>query len=124
MDDTSGERAALQNDNSVRGFEVVEAAKQAVEAICPGVVSCADVLAVAARDSTEAVGGPSWTVNLGRRDSPAAASRSLAESDLPRFTDPLDTLISNFRNKNLFERDMVALSGNLGSVFSISTCKF
>ncbi|XP_057800879.1 lignin-forming anionic peroxidase-like [Salvia miltiorrhiza] len=112
LDDTTGERVALQNANSVRGFEVVEAAKQAVEAICPGVVSCADVLAVAARDATVAVGGPSWKVTLGRRDSPAAASRSLAETDLPRFTDPLPTLISNFQNKNLNERDMVALSGS------------
>ncbi|KAL1539768.1 peroxidase [Salvia divinorum] len=112
LEDASGERAALQNGVSVRGFEVVEAAKQAVEAICPGVVSCADVLAVAARDATEAVGGPSWTVNLGRRDSPAAASRELAQNDLPRFTDSLQALISNFGNKNLNERDMVALSGS------------
>ncbi|KAG6384417.1 hypothetical protein SASPL_155767 [Salvia splendens] len=110
LEDGSGERAALQN--SVRGFEVVEAAKQAVEAICPGVVSCADVLAVAARDATVAVGGLSWTVNLGRRDSPAAATRALAENDLPRFTDTLPVLISNFANKNLNERDLVALSGS------------
>ena len=122
MDDTTGERAALQNGDSVRGFEVVEDAKQAVEAVCPGVVSCADVLAVAARDATVAVGGQSWTVNLGRRDSPAAATRALAENDLPRFTDPLPTLISNFENKNLNERDLVALSGKTRVfIFSIST---
>ncbi|KAG6402979.1 hypothetical protein SASPL_135194 [Salvia splendens] len=103
------ERTALQNANSVRGFEVVEAAKQAVEAICP---SCAEVLAVAARDATVAAGGPSWTVNLGRRDSPAAATRALAENDLPRSTNPLSTLISNLANKNLNVRDLVALSGS------------
>ncbi|KAG6402974.1 hypothetical protein SASPL_135189 [Salvia splendens] len=112
LDDTTGERVALQNNNSVRGFEVVEAAKQAVEAICPGVVSCADVLAVAARDATVAVGGQSWTVKLGRRDSTTAATRAQAESDLPRGSDSLQTLISNFANKNLNEREMVALSGS------------
>ncbi|KAG6400790.1 hypothetical protein SASPL_137633 [Salvia splendens] len=112
LDDTTGERVALQNNNSVRGFEVVEAAKQAVESICPRVVSCADVLAVAARDATVAVGGKSWTVKLGRRDSTTAATRSQAESDLPLASDSLQTLISNFANKNLNERDMVALSGS------------
>ncbi len=56
------------------------------------------------------MGGPTWTVKLGRRDS-TTASRSLAESNLPRFTDNLESLISLFGNKGLNERDMVALSG-------------
>jgi peroxidase len=56
------------------------------------------------------VGGPSWTVKLGRRDS-TTASKSLANSDLPLFTDDLTTLISHFTNKGLTARDMVTLSG-------------
>lgn len=106
----TGERTAQQNVNSVRGFEVIEAAKQEVESICPGVVSCADVLAVAARDASEAVDGPSWTVNLGRRDS-TNASLALANANLPRSSDPLNILISDFQNMGLSERDLVALSG-------------
>ena len=57
------------------------------------------------------VGGPSWTVKLGRRDS-TTASFSLAQSNLPRFDDSLDRLLSNFAGKGLNTRDMVALSGN------------
>ena len=91
---------------------MIEDAKSRVESICPGVVSCADVLAVAARDASDLVGGPSWTVKLGRRDSPAAASQSLATSDLPLGSDPLTRLISLFSSKGLNTRDMVALSGN------------
>ncbi|XP_047306381.1 lignin-forming anionic peroxidase-like [Impatiens glandulifera] len=104
------ERTALQNNNSARGFEVIDDAKVEVEKVCPGVVSCADILAVAARDASVAVGGPSWTIKLGRRDS-TTSSRSEAEDNLPRFTNSLQELIDNFDEKNLNVRDLVALSG-------------
>ncbi|XP_073226037.1 lignin-forming anionic peroxidase-like isoform X1 [Cicer arietinum] len=104
------EKSALPNVNSVRGFEIIDKAKAAVEKVCPGVVSCADIVAVAARDASFAVGGPSWTVKLGRRDS-TTASKSSANTDLPLFTDDLQTLISRFNNKGLTARDMVTLSG-------------
>ncbi|XP_052205547.1 lignin-forming anionic peroxidase-like [Diospyros lotus] len=106
----TSERNAQPNKGSVRGYEVIDAAKSEVEKICPGVVSCADILAVAARDASAAVGGPSWTVQLGRRDS-TTASRALAESDLPSFRSSVDQLISNFARKGLSAREMVALSG-------------
>ncbi|KAL0446753.1 UNVERIFIED_CONTAM: Lignin-forming anionic peroxidase [Sesamum latifolium] len=104
------EKTVFPNVNSARGYEVVEAAKREVERICPGVVSCADILTLAARDASVAVGGPSWSVRLGRRDS-TTASRSLANSDLPGPSSSLDALISGFGNKGLSARDMVALSG-------------
>ncbi|RHN61578.1 putative peroxidase [Medicago truncatula] len=113
LDDTStieSEKSALPNLNSVRGFQVIDKAKADVEKVCPGVVSCADIVAIAARDASFAVGGPSWTVKLGRRDS-TIASKSLANSDLPKFTDDLTTLISHFTNKGLTLKDMVTLSG-------------
>ncbi|CAN6278093.1 unnamed protein product [Urochloa humidicola] len=105
-----GEKTAFPNANSVRGYDVINNIKSAVEASCPGVVSCADIVALAARDGTVLLNGPTWNVSLGRRDS-TTASLSQANSDLPSPAASLSTLITAFGNKGLSAQDMTALSG-------------
>lgn len=46
----SAERDAVPNF-TLRGFDIVDDIKKQVEAICPGIVSCADIIALASRDA-------------------------------------------------------------------------
>ncbi|GAV61040.1 peroxidase domain-containing protein, partial [Cephalotus follicularis] len=113
LDDTStftGEKNAAPNANSARGFEVIDTIKTRVEASCSATVSCADILQLAARDGVVLLGGPSWTVPLGRRDA-RTASQSAANSQIPSPFSNLTTLISMFSAKGLSARDMTTLSG-------------
>ncbi|CAM0873097.1 unnamed protein product [Alopecurus aequalis] len=106
----TGEQTAFPNRNSIRGLDVIDSVKAQVEAVCAQTVSCADILAVAAHDSIVALGGASYTVPLGRRDS-TTASLNEANSDLPPPTSDLADLVGNFSRKGLSVTDMVALSG-------------
>ncbi|KAK1322226.1 Peroxidase 52 [Acorus calamus] len=123
LDNTStidSEKFAVPNNNSARGFNVVDDIKAAVDKVCGGpVVSCADILAVAARDSVVALGGPTWAVRLGRRDS-TTANRTAANNDIPAPTMNLSALITTFKNVGLGVSDLVALSG--GHTIGFARC--
>ncbi|KAA0040035.1 peroxidase N [Cucumis melo var. makuwa] len=109
LDGSDGEQNALPNINSLRGLEVVDRIKAVVENSCPGVVSCADILTIAARDSVLLSGGPAWKVLLGRRDG-LVANRTGAE-ELPSPFESLDAITKKFNDVGLDTTDVVALSG-------------
>ncbi|PQP94487.1 peroxidase 55 [Prunus yedoensis var. nudiflora] len=92
------------------GFDTVIKAKQAVEALCPGVVSCADILALAARDCVVLAGGTAFSVELGRRDGLVSQASRVA-GNLPEPNFNLDQLNTMFAKHNLSQTDVVALSG-------------
>ncbi|KAB8098231.1 hypothetical protein EE612_027293 [Oryza sativa] len=107
---TRAEKDAAPNNPSLRFFDVIDRAKSAVEAACPGVVSCADVVAFMARDGVVLSGGLGYQVPAGRRD-----GRTSLEDDalnfLPPPTSTAADLVANFTAKNLTAEDMVVLSG-------------
>ncbi|CAN1281644.1 Peroxidase 40 [Linum perenne] len=100
LDDTDtfqGEKTAPPNLNSLRGFEVIDAIKSEIEAVCPEVVSCADILAIVARDSVVISGGPGWEVQMGRKDG-LTASKAAATTNLPGPNSTVAALVASFQN--------------------------
>ncbi|XP_075508393.1 peroxidase 18-like [Primulina tabacum] len=92
------------------GFSVIDSAKRVLEVFCPGTVSCADILALAARDAVEFSGGPTIQIPTGRRD----GRRSLAANVRPNIIDTsftLNEMAKVFSSKGLSLDDLVALSG-------------
>jgi len=103
------EKAGVPNQ-TLRGFDFIDRIKALVEAECPGVVSCADIIALTARDAVGVLGGPFWSVPTGRRDG-LISNVSEANSQIPAPTFNFSSLQSSFANKGLNQTDLVFLSG-------------
>ncbi|CAN6209088.1 unnamed protein product [Urochloa humidicola] len=104
----TAEKDAMPN-GSLRGFDVVGRVKAALEAACPATVSCADILALMARDAVFLAHGPSWPVALGRRDGRSSSAGSCGS--LPPLHGEIGQLVEAFAAKGLGVKDLVVLSG-------------
>ncbi|OIT00297.1 PREDICTED: peroxidase 3-like [Nicotiana attenuata] len=103
------EKVAIPNQ-TLRGFSFIDDVKKAVEAECPGVVSCADIVALVSRDSVVVTGGPYWNVPTGRRDG-RISNASEALANIPPPTSNFSSLQTSFASKGLDLKDLVLLSG-------------
>ncbi|CAO2041754.1 unnamed protein product [Urochloa humidicola] len=103
----SSERAAIPN-HTLRGFPAVDAIKLALESSCPGTVSCADALALMARDAVSLLGGEHYSVALGRRDGVVS---NPWEVDLPAPFAGLDAVLAYFAGKGFSAEETVVLFG-------------
>ncbi|KAJ6728514.1 PEROXIDASE 19 [Salix koriyanagi] len=107
-------------DLRAEGFQTVSKAKALVESRCPGVVSCADILAIAARDYVHLAGGPYYPVKKGRRDGKISMA-SRVPYNIPRANFTIDQQIKLFNSKGLALQDLVVLSG--AHTFGFAHCK-
>ncbi|KAL2500894.1 Peroxidase 64 [Forsythia ovata] len=103
---------------SLHAFYVIDSAKKAVETICPGIVSCADILALAARDAVVLTGGPTWDVPKGRKDGRISKASETVQLPAPTFN--ISQLQQSFSQRGLSMEDLVALSG--GHTLGFSHC--
>ncbi|XBI19460.1 hypothetical protein VPH35_060979 [Triticum aestivum] len=105
------EREGLPNKDSLRGFEVIDEAKTAIEAACNNTVSCADIVAFAARDASYFLSNGSINIRMpgGRYD--GRESFANETDQLPGPFSNVAQLQASFAAKGLTSDEMVTLSG-------------
>ncbi|WZZ23936.1 hypothetical protein YC2023_007337 [Brassica napus] len=108
-------------NQSLKGFDVIESIKSELEKVCPGVVSCADVLVLAAREAVLMAGGPFYPLETGRRDS-VVAFKEIAERELPSPQASISVILARFGTRGFNERETVSLFG--AHSIGITHCTF
>nr|CAB3491485.1 unnamed protein product [Digitaria exilis] len=105
------EKKGAPNEASQRSYEVIDAAKAAVEKACPNTVSCADIIAFAARDASDLLSGSKirFAMPGGRFD--GRSSQATQTNALPPPFGKLSDLTDKFTAKRMSVEDLVVLSG-------------
>uniref|UniRef100_A0A7N1A8N8 Peroxidase n=1 Tax=Kalanchoe fedtschenkoi TaxID=63787 RepID=A0A7N1A8N8_KALFE len=94
----------------MRNFKYVSKIKAAVEKECPSTVSCADIVALSARDAIVMLGGPRVEMKTGRRDS-TQSYLSLVDQFIPDHNVSTSTVLSVFQTAGLTIEESVAILG-------------
>ncbi|KAI5070444.1 hypothetical protein GOP47_0014787 [Adiantum capillus-veneris] len=110
---TSGvhvERDVPPNLSLAKSFDLIDQMKDRLEEICPQVVSCADIIAIASRDAVHLAGGQYFELLLGRHDGMVSRA-SEAMSMLPDLHDSLPRALQAFQAKGFTTEEFLTLLG-------------
>ncbi|KAK6930287.1 hem peroxidase, partial [Dillenia turbinata] len=113
LDQGSGNLApemASSRNSAIQKREAINAIKTMTETACPGQVSCADIVILAAREAVSMSGGPLIRVPLGRRDSKISNYR-LADASLPHPNTGVNDMLNIFAKKGMTIEETVAILG-------------
>ncbi|KAG2690223.1 hypothetical protein I3760_09G177300 [Carya illinoinensis] len=94
----------------MRNFKYVQTIKAALELECPLKVSCADIVALSARDGMVMLGGPRIEMKTGRMDSRESYA-TVVEDSIPNHNDSISLVLSRFESIGLDVEGVVALLG-------------
>ncbi|KAG6604435.1 Peroxidase 21, partial [Cucurbita argyrosperma subsp. sororia] len=94
----------------IRNLKYVNKIKQLLENECPDTVSCADIMALAARDAIVLIGGLEMEMKTGRRDS-RECYEGVVEDFIPNHNDSLSLVLSRFQDIGIDAQATVALLG-------------
>ncbi|OAE30579.1 hypothetical protein AXG93_40s1040 [Marchantia polymorpha subsp. ruderalis] len=113
LDTQPGAVSELESDANfgIRDLRFIDSIKAAVEIACPGVVSCTDILALAARDCVRLTGGPNIRIPLGRKDG-RSASNLAADRQLPPSDISVPAFLNEFGQMGMTADEAVAIIGN------------
>ena len=109
-DGGASERMGESNGQTIRGLEIYDEIKAQLEKECPKTVSCADIIAYAAREAVVLAGLPRYDVTAGRLDSRTSRADD-ADTELPTPNTEFQEVVHQFEKRQLSIEDLVALSG-------------
>ena len=94
----------------VRKLDKINHIKFILEMECPGQVSCADIIALAAKESVFVTGGPDVKIPLGRKDSFTCSSQQ-ADAHLPAAGIAVDELLRIFASYRMNLEESISILG-------------
>ncbi|GLT69748.1 hypothetical protein SLA2020_418750 [Shorea laevis] len=112
LETANGIESEQESDRSfgMRNFKYVRTIKEALEKECPMTVSCADIVALSARDGIVMLGGPRIEMKTGRRDGRESYLTEV-ETALPNHNDSMSSVLSTFQSIGIDTEGTVALLG-------------